>query len=268
MFWNAKNGTVKIENTDMEYVSFGCGTTNLVMIPGIGDGLKTVKGTAAIMSILFKNYGKNHRVHIFSRKTDMTENDSISDMADDQRKAMQKMGITKAHIMGISQGGMIAQRLAINYPDIVDKLILVVTAARSNETIRQVIGDWITLAEANDYKRLFIDTIEKSYTEKRKKGYRLFYPLLTKISKPKSFARFIIQANAILQHDAYDELQKIQSPSFIIGAGKDKIVGANASPEIAEKIPDSKLLIYEELGHGAYEEAKDFEKQILDFLKA
>ena len=44
MFYNAANGNIKIGNTDMDYISFGKGEKNLIMIPGLGDGLKTVKG--------------------------------------------------------------------------------------------------------------------------------------------------------------------------------------------------------------------------------
>ena len=41
-----KDGTVKIGNISLNYISFGKGKKNLIMIPGLGDGLKTVKGTA------------------------------------------------------------------------------------------------------------------------------------------------------------------------------------------------------------------------------
>ena len=42
MFWNAKSGSVHIDNTEMDYITFGMGKENLVMIPGLGDGLTTV----------------------------------------------------------------------------------------------------------------------------------------------------------------------------------------------------------------------------------
>jgi len=266
MLWGAQNGTVKIGNTEMEYIAFGRGHESLIMIPGLGDGLKNVKGTAVVMAALYREYGKSYKVYVFSRKNKLEENYSIRDMANDQRDAMKKLGIEKAHIVGVSQGGMIAQWLAVDYPNVVDKLILVTTIARQNETANRVISSWIELAKRNDYSGLFIDTIEKSYTEKYKKKYRLLYPLLTRIGSPKDFTRFIIQANAILQHNAYDELEKINCPTLIVGANMDEIVGAQSSQEIAEKITGCEFLIYEEFGHGVHEEAKDFNKQLLNFL--
>ena len=267
MLYNAENRSIKIGNTDMEYISFGTGKQNLIMLPGLGDGLKTVKGTALPMAVLFKEYGRNYKVYIFSRKNKLEENDSIRDMAKDQKAAMEKLGINKAYIVGISQGGMIAQYIAIDYPEIVEKLVLAVTASEQNETIKKVISSWIEMAAKNDYKNLFIDIMEKSYTEKYKQKYRLLYPILTKIGKPKDFSRFITQANAILLHNSYEDLIKIQCPALVIGADNDEIVGTHASKNIAERIPGSKLLIYKGLGHAAYEEAKDFNQQVLSFLK-
>lgn len=122
------------------------------------------------------------------------------------------------------------------------------------------------MAELNDYKSIFIDSTEKMYSEKRVKKYKPLYPLLCRIGKPKDFNRFIIQANACVNHDAYQELDKIKCPTLVIGADNDKVVGVNASEEIAGKIENSRLVIYEGFGHGVCEEAKDFNRQILDFL--
>ena len=268
MLLEAKNGTVKTGNTDMDFISFGRGKESLIMLPGLGDGLQTVKGKALIMAMLFREYGKHYRVYVFSRKNKLEKNDSIQNMAKDQWEAMKKLGIHKAHIIGISQGGMIAQCLTINYPDTVNKLVLAVSLSRQNEMTKGVISSWIKMAKANDTRSLLMDVMEKSYTEKYKKRYKPFYPILGRISRPKDFNRFIIQANAILQHNAYEELEKIKSETLIVGAGKDEIVGMNASREMAEKIAGSKLVIYESFGHGVYEEAKDFHKRVLEFLRA
>ena len=94
----------------------------------------------------------------------------------------------------------------------------------------------------------------------------LFYPILIRTGRPSDFNRFIIQANSCLNHNAYDELNNIKSPTLIIGGDSDRIVGKNSSEEIADKIPQSKLIIYKGLGHGAYEEANDFNEQVLKFL--
>lgn len=266
MSLHAKNGTVTIENTDMDYITFGTGSNYLVMLPGLGDGLTTVKGTALAFSVAYSAYAKNHKVYVFSRKNRLEENASTRSMAKDLVAAMKVLGITKADVIGISQGGMIAQYAAIDYPDMVHKLVLAVTSSKPNETLCRTVNSWIEMAKAQNYKSLIIDTAEKSYSEKYLKKYRLLYPLLGILGKPKDFRRFLIHANSCLLHNACEELEKITCPVLVIGGGCDKIVGSDSSYEIAQQIPDSKLFVYDNLGHAAYEEAKDFSRRVLDFL--
>lgn len=266
MIWNAKNGCVRIGNTDMHYVSFGRGTDNLIMLPGLGDGLTTVKGMALPMSWAYRMYANDYKVLVFSRKNNLEEGYSTRDMARDQAEAMKMLGIKSANILGISQGGMIAQYLAIDFPDLVEKLVLAVTLSKQNELVQNAVGNWISMAEHNDYKNLMIDTAERSYSERYLKKYRLLYPLLGRIGKPKDFSRFIIQAKSCICHNAYPELDKIMCPTLVIGGECDRIVGVDASREIVKRIKSCEEHIYKEFGHAAYEEAKDFNGRILAFL--
>ncbi len=266
MFYHARNENVCVGSLDMDYISFGNGNENLIMLPGLGDGLSTVKGTAFLFSMLYRLYAKKYKVYIFSRKNNLQEGYSTREMAKDQAEVMRTLGISKAHILGISQGGMIAQYLAIDYPNLVDKLILAVTSSKSNEIMQQSVSTWIKMAEEKKYKDLMIDTAEKSYSEHYLKKYRLLYPVIGRIKKPKDFKRFLIQATSCIKHNAYTELNKIISPTLVIGGDCDRIVGTTSASIIAEKISGSELFIYKGLGHAAYEEAKDFNERVLNFL--
>lgn len=268
MFYNAAEKTVTIDDTDMDYVVFGRGQTPFVILPGLSDGLKTVKGLALTLAIYYREFAKDFRVYLFSRKNQLPKGYTTQDMARDQNTALKAIGVESAYVMGVSQGGMIAQHLAIDYPERVKKLVIGVSVSRQNPTLQRVIKGWMEMAEANDYKAIAIDTIEKNYTEKKLKSYRFFYPIISRIGKPKSLERFMIQAEACLNHNAYERLDKIECPTLVIGGDNDNVVGKNSSEEMAAKIPNSKLIIYEGLGHSAYEEAKDFNQQVKRFLLA
>ena len=266
MLWNAKNGCVNIGDTDMDYVSFGYGSKTLVLLPGLSDGLVTVKGKALLLAKPYRIFFKNYTVYMFSRKNKMPEGYSIRDMAADQARVLQNLGITKACVMGVSQGGMIAQYMAIDYPEVIEKLVIAVSAPKVNEVIQDGVGRWIQFAEQGDHKSLMVDIAEKGYSEKYLKKYRNLYPILGKIGRPENYNRFFINANAILGFDAYEELDKIACPTYIIGGNEDKTVGVKASYEMKDKIKDSELYIYKGLGHAAYDEAKDFNGRIYEFL--
>lgn len=79
----------------MNYVSFGNGSDTLVMLPGLGDGLTTVKG----MALLYRTYTKDYTVYIFSRRNNLKEGTSTRDMASDQAKAMRILGIDRKSVV-------------------------------------------------------------------------------------------------------------------------------------------------------------------------
>ena len=266
MLWNAKNGTVPIGNTEMSYASFGHGDRVFIILPGLSDGLATVKGKALLLAKPYSPFFNDFTVYMFSRKDDMPVGYTIRDMAADQATALQQLGIKHAAVMGVSQGGMIAQYLAIEYPDLVDRLVLAVTAPCANPIIKDSVEKWISLAEQNNHRELMIDTAEKSYSEAYLKRYRKFYPLIGAVGKPKSYDRFLVNAKSILHFDVLEEINRIACPTLIIGGDDDKIVGVMASYALHERIAGSKLYVYPGLGHAAYEEAKDFNQRVFEFI--
>ena len=264
---NAKNCSLSLPTGVVDYIRFGSGPKPLIMIPGVGDGLKTVKGMALPFALLYRSLAKDFTVYVFSRRRTLAPGMTTRDMAEDLNSAMDALGVSAAVLVGVSQGGMIVQWLAMDHPDKVEKLVLTVTLSRPNATAQDVISRWLEMADRDDYKGIMLDTAERSYSEKRLKQARLEYGLLGSIGKPKSFDRFRIQAASCVTHDTYDLLDRILCPTLVIGGKEDKIVTGEASVEMAERIRDCELYMYDGLGHGLYEEAPDFLKRVSDFGK-
>ena len=174
--------------------------------------------------------------------------------------------IAKADVFGVSQGGMIAQHLAIDYPERIGKLVLVVTIGRQNPCIQECIGNWIALAKQNRYGEVMKDVTLRMYTKEYIEKYRYMVPLMGLYPPPKNKERFIIMAESCIVYDAYDKLDQIVAPTFIIGGERDETVSGDASRELAKKITGSELFMYKEYGHGLYSEAKDFNDRVIGFL--
>ncbi|MCR5108711.1 MAG: alpha/beta hydrolase [Lachnospiraceae bacterium] len=262
---NLKNGCVKIGDTDMYYVSFGNGEKKLVVLPGLSDGLATVKGKAMVLSPPYKKFFHDFTVYMFSRKNDIPKGYSIKDMADDQVEAMKNLGIERACVLGVSQGGMIAQCIAIRHPEAVERLILTVTAPYANEVIKKVVSSWIEMADRGDHRMLMVDTAEKMYSDEFLQKNRKYFPVIARFTKPSTYDRFLKNTDAIMNFDVRDELSKISCPTLIISGSDDKTVGNDAAGELSDGIAGSELFVYEGLGHGAFEEAKDFYDRVLEF---
>ena len=250
----------------MDYVRFGSGEKILIMLPGLGDGLTTVKGTALPMAVMYRIFAKDYTVYMFSRKNDLPAGVTTRDMARDQAEAMEVLGIQKADVVGVSMGGMIAQHLAIDYPERIGKLVLAVTSARANPVLIDSVKEWMAHARRGDHTALMDSNVKKIYSDAYYRKNKWLVPVMGKVTKPKSYDRFLKQAEACLNHDAFHGLERIQAPTLVIGGEKDRVLGSEAAREIAARIPGAQLLMYEKWGHGVYEEETTFNRSVLYFL--
>jgi len=265
---HAKNGVLQMHGTQMEYIRFGSGDRTLIMLPGLGDGLRTMKGTALPMALLYRMFAKDFTVYAFSRLAALPQGYTTQDMARDQKDAMDLLGIKKADIFGVSMGGMIAQHLAADYPERVNRLILTVTSPEPNVILTESIKEWITLAERGDHTALMDSNLRRIYSDRYYRNNKWMIPLIGKLTKPKTYERFLVQANACLYHNAADKLPGIHCPTLVIGGEQDMALGADPSRQIAAAIPGAQLKMYEAWGHGVYEEEKEFNAVVLNFLNA
>ena len=262
-----KNGVLELDGSRMEYIRFGRGKRAFIMLPGLGDSLRTMKGAALPMALMYRAFAKDFTVYAFSRRENLPRGCTTRDMARDQARAMELLGIERADILGVSMGGMIAQHLAIDYPEKVGRLILAVTCARPNEILKEAVGEWTGLAERGDHTAFMESNLRLIYSEDYYRKNKWMLTLLGRLTKPKSYERFYIQADACLTHDAFDRLHLIQAPTLVVGGEQDRALGGEASREIAGRIPGARLKMYPQWGHGVYEEEKEFNPLVMEFLR-
>ena len=265
---STKGKTLYFNNKSMDYVTFGKGKQPLVIIPGLGDGLQTVKGMAQMLSLAYREFAKVYKVYVFSRINELPENYTTQNMAADVAEAMEVLNITSAYVIGISQGGMIAQWLAVDFPERVQRLILTVTTAKPSQLARERIEYWQKLSQSGNFKHLMLDIAKHSYTQKSYQKWRLLYNVMGIFGHIKDKQRIDIQSVSCLKHDSLDFLEKINCPTLIIGAEKDDVLGVDGSLRLHQYIKDSQLTILPECGHVLYEQNKDFQKRVLVFLES
>ena len=263
MLYDAKNGIA----AGAEYIRFGTGQKNLILLPGLGDGLRTVKGAALPVALYYRSLAKEYTVYLFSRKMQLPKGSSTRDMAKDLKDAMEELGIERASVMGVSMGGMIAQHFAADYPERVEKLILVVTFARPNPVLRESLEEWTACARRDDHAALMESNIRRIYSDSYYRQNRWMIPIMGKLMKPNSYDRFFVMAEACRVHDAWDRLPSITASTLVMGGGQDRALGGEASRELAARIPGAILKMYPQYGHSLYEEYKDFLRTVKDYLK-
>lgn len=264
MLYHVKEFEITLSDARMDCIAFGTGAKPLVMIQGVNT--RGIRGAGLSLAYMYRMFAKDFTVYLFDRRAAVWDGITVRDMAADVVAAMDSLGIAVAGVLGVSQGGMIAQYLAIDRPDLVGRLVLAVTLSRSNDTVKRVICRWLEMTGQGRMRELVTDMAEKMYSDEYVKRYKPFMPLLTVLQQPKDVQRFMILAKSCLTCDTYDALDKIRCPVLVIGGRKDRVVSGEASEEIAAKL-GCPIWMYDHLGHAAYEEARDFNERVYSFLK-
>ena len=265
---STKGKTLNFDDKSMDYVTFGKGKKSLVIIPGLGDGLQTVKGMAMPFSITYRILAERYKIYVFSRINELRQNYTTRDMAADVAEAMEALNLDATYVIGISQGGIFAQWLATNFPEKVEKLVLAVTTAKLNNLGRERISCWLNLSQSGTYKDLMIDIARHSYTTKSFGKFKYLYRIMGIFGHIKDKQRIDIQAVSCLKHDSLAFLEKINCPTLIIGAEKDDVLGVDGSLGLQQHIKGSQLIILPGCGHALYEQNNDFQKRVLVFLES
>ena len=271
---------VKSGHSKISYHVIGKGKP-LVLVSGLGTDHKTwifqiPEFQKYFKVIVFDNRGIGKSTGSFGLySTDL--------MAEDTKKVIDHLGIDKTHVLGSSMGGMISQKLAIKYPEMVDKLVLCSTSARPSNTITNIIK--IALNDVTDLSadeildsrprgilvRKFFDFFLRQVFSKEfiRENKEIIEEILSDYAKkPKYFETFIKQSRAVHKHNTLRNLSKIKSETLVLTGDSDQILSHTHSDILAEKIPNSKLIKIPKGNHGMhYELSEKFNKIVLDFLK-
>lgn len=261
-----EKGRFILNGGQMEYIFFGQGDP-LLIIPGLGDGLASVGKSALQLYFYYRPYARKARIISASRPDQVPENSTTKTMAREYAALMENLGYKTFNVLGISMGGMIAQHLAADFPDRVEKTVFAVTVPELDQKGKEIISGWIEMASNNDFKSLLIDTTLKTFQEPKASRYARLGLLGARFLKPRDFSNFLAQAQACLEHNGWDSLDKIQCPALVISGEKDQITSPELGLELSKRLPRGEFFLLESVGHGGFEERKkDFSNIIWDFL--
>ncbi|MBQ1632505.1 MAG: alpha/beta hydrolase [Clostridia bacterium] len=257
--------TVTIGGTEMDYLHFGNENgEKLVILPGLA--LKSVTGSAEGIVFAYALLAKDYDVYLFDHIKEEPDGYTVADMARDTLAVFDTLGLTRVHLMGVSMGGMVAQRIAIDAPERVTSLILCSTAMNMTHSNREAFANWISFAEARNTPALMESFGETVYTPSFYAQYKDAIIASGEGAAERDFSNFLISVNAVLSFDVSDEIQKIACPVLVLGAEEDWALGVQASYDLAHALR-CESYIYEGYGHAVYDEAPDFLDRIAAFLK-
>ena len=197
-------------------------------------------------------------------------------LAGDAAALLDSLCITRAHVFGVSMGGMVAQELALCYPEKVDHLVLGCTIPGGVNTVYPDPEVLAFLLDGERSKRLSPEQMaHEMWTYTCTQAFRQAHPevgeeyvRVTKMlaAPPHGLQR---QGDAIAGHDTYDRLPGITMPVLVIAGVEDRLVPSQNSINLAERIPGAKVVLVEKAGHGFFYEAAERAGDVItDFLIA
>lgn len=261
--------TLRTARFSMRYFRFGSGKKTFVILPGLA--VQSVTGAAEAVAQGYAAFTEAYTVYVFDRRSELPPVYSIRDMARDTAEAMLALGLRDVDLFGASQGGMMALVIAMEYPQLVHKLVLGSTSSHVLPAQFAVVENWIRLAQAGDREGLYLSFGEELYPPAVFAQAREGLLAAAKTVTDEDLDRFVILAEGIRDFDVSDQLSRIQCPVLAIGVFEDAVLDSDATMEIAEKLdvrPDFKLFMYIGYGHAAFDTAPDYRDRIRTFLTA
>jgi 3-oxoadipate enol-lactonase len=197
---------------------------------------------------------------------------TIGGMADDVVGLMDELGVRSAHICGASMGGMIAQELALRYPERVLTLQLHCTTSGVDGYGRLVIDNFLRVKARGDREEFAHFSLpwllsRKTFAE-RPDFVETWIQRALEYPFPTSLTGLSRQGEAIRVHDTRDRLASLQVPTLITMGTEDILVPPSASEDLHALISGSELSRVPDAGHMHFlEQADAFNEICLDFLR-
>ena len=239
----------------------------VVLLNGFGGNRKDWYEQVPVFSQQYQTISYDHRG---SGESDKPETGySIDQFADDCIGVLDHLDIERAHLVGYSMGGRIAQAVASRYPDRVAALVLAATAAKPNALNLYSLKLGAYLYE--NYGPSAAASVGPLVEFTPSYFSRTLPTLVNKLGaipeNPMPLHAFLGHVDAIENHDTTGILGSILSPTMVVIGDQEWLNPLPDANELVEGIPDARLQVITDASHGLIvEQPKQFNQCVLDFL--
>ena len=252
------------ESTSIDYDVQGEGPA-LVLISGLGFGrwgwFKQVPA-----------FSRHFRTITFDVRGERGLRNGVADLASDVADLMEHLKVKKAHVLGTSLGGFVAQELALRRPDLVDRLVLVCTSyggrgpeAMSPMALADMIG-WGSFSPEGALRRGLETATGEKYRAEHGDEFEKIVAWRT--ADAPSFASYYGEAKAGAAFDLSRDVEHITSPTLVIHGSEDRYVPPPNAQALADAIPGSRLRVLDDAGHLVFiERFAEVNREVVTFLK-
>ena len=252
------------QNTSIDYDIHGEGPP-LILIGGLGFGRWGFFKQIPALS-------RHFRTITFDVRGERDLSDGVADLVADVVALLDHLRVRKAHVLGTSLGGFVAQELALKRPDLVDRLVLVCTSygsggpeSMSPWALADMIG-WPSLSAEGAVRRGLVAATSEAYRAERPAEFEQI--VSWRLADSPSLSAYYEQMRAGARFDASAAVGRITSPTLVIHGAEDRYVPVANAVALAEAIPGARMRVLEDAGHLVFiERFAEVNREIVTFLK-
>jgi pimeloyl-ACP methyl ester carboxylesterase len=204
------------------------------------------------------------------RSTSSTYSYTTEAMADDAVSVLDAVGIDAAHVYGFSLGGMVAQQLALRFPERVRALVLGATHAGGPRAVapdEDAVEFFRRRPELPDEEAAWA-SVPYNYGPRcrRRRAGRIGEDIAQRLAHPFPAEAYRAQLYAAGLHNCFGRLGRIVAPTLIVHGGQDRMIPVGNARLLAERVPHAELRILEHAGHLYPTEEPEVDATISIFL--
>ena len=237
------SGIAHSAGLDIYYETQGLGDP-LVLIMGIGyDATLWDLYQTPFFSVHFQTIQFDSRD--VGRSSRASNDYTIDDMADDVAAVLDSLEIEKAHLLGLSMGGMVGLAFALKYPSRTNRLVLTGTGAAPARAVFDPISIWSFVKQHDESGEVFaaeqfIWLFSESFRRNRD-AVNQTLEMLASNPYPVSPDAYQRLAKAYVQFDVLDELNRISAPTLVLAGEQDRLTPPWICKEVADGIPGAQF---------------------------
>jgi pimeloyl-ACP methyl ester carboxylesterase len=265
------------DGASIYYEVHGSGAEAVLLIMGLGAVSFLWEGQIAAMGGRYQVIVMDNRG--IGRSDKPPGHYTTALMAQDAISVLDACNIQRAHVIGISMGGMIAQELALNHPDRVGALVLAATYARSPAGIDQAVSEAVARLPGQrriepapgqvDALSVVLGLMQLAFSQDFlvREQARLTQIMMRAAAFGFHPPAFVGQMQATATHDTTDRLPALRRPTLVLTGDADRLIPPRCSHDLASLIPQARLCIIEGGSHTLnIEHETHFNEAVLGFL--